>query len=116
MRISQIIILAAALLCGCSSFPTQMTGQYNSPTDGLIVIKTDGTMYRSSPAAGTSDLRLVGTVSPNNENVTKASLDIPCSPIFEDCITFSADFAQVTVNWDGLKDSKTHAITYVREP
>ena len=95
-------ILLLSVLCGCSSFPKKMTGQFNARGD-FIVIKKDGALYWS-PLAKTGDqLTFVGIGMPDKDDERFVRLVVPSSsPFLKSSVTFSADYDQATVDWGGL--------------
>jgi starvation-inducible outer membrane lipoprotein len=97
-------ILLLLVLCGCSSFPRKMTGQFNARGD-FIVIKNDGALYWS-PLAKTGDrLTFVGIGMSDKHDERFVRLVAPSSsPFLNSSVTFSADYDQVTVDWGGLTE------------
>src|ERR1022692_570967 len=98
-------ILLLVILCGCASYPRQMTGQFNARGD-FIVIKRDGSLYWS-PLSKTSDrLTFVGIGSSDKTDPLLVRLVVPSSSPFPyssvRCIRVSNPYRQV---WVGMAES-----------
>jgi hypothetical protein len=99
MRIARIVLLLA-FLCGCASFPRQMTGQFDAQRGDFIVIKKDGALYWS-PLSKTGDrLSFVGIGAPDKSDPGLVWLVVPSSsPFLHSSVRFSPDYSQATVDW-----------------
>jgi hypothetical protein len=99
MRLAPFIVLLV-VLCGCASFPKQMTGQFNAQRGDFIVLQRDGALYWS-PAAKTRDrLAFVGIGSPDKTDARLVSLVVPSSsPFLYSSVRFSPDYSRAIVDW-----------------
>jgi hypothetical protein len=102
MRIAPFILFLVAL-CGCSSFPKQMTGQFNAQQGDFIVIKRDGALYWS-PLSKTADkLTFVGIGAYDKSDSGLMRLVVPSSsPFLYSSVGFSADYSRAIVDWGSI--------------
>lgn len=111
------LILTSVLLAGCSSFPKKMVGSFDSRVGDFLIIKADGALYWSPISKIDDKLVFVGIVSPERKDSLVAPLVVPSSsPFLYSKITFSPDYAHVTVDWGGLNHDagKNRATEYER--
>lgn len=114
----RFLLSISVLLSGCSSFPKQMVGQFDSRVGDFLVIKKDGSLYWSPPSKTDDKLVFVGIVSPEKKDSLVAPLVVPSSsPFLYSKVTFSSDFTRVTVDWGGLNHEagKNRATVYERQ-
>ena len=99
MRITPFILLPL-ILCGCASFPKQMTGQFNAPRSDFIVIKEDGALYWSPSSKPGERLTFVGIGRPDKDDTRLVWLGVPsASPFLSSSVRFSSDYSRATVDW-----------------
>jgi hypothetical protein len=100
MRIAPFMLLFV-FLCGCASFPKQMTGQFDAQRGDCIVIKKDGSLYWS-PLSKTRDrLSFVGIAAPDKHDAQLVRLLRPSASLFRNpSVRFSSDYSRATVDWD----------------
>ena len=99
MRSSPLILLLVCL-CGCTSLPKHMTGQFNAQRGDLIVIEKDGALYWS-PLAETRDRQnFVGIASSDKDDPERVRVTFPStSPFLYSSFRFSADYSRLMVDW-----------------
>jgi hypothetical protein len=93
-------ILIFLTVCGCNSFPKQMTGQFNAQRGDFIVIKKDGSFFWSPPAKTEDRLRFVGIGSPDEGGSPAMTVVVPSISRVFPSVTFSPDYSHATVEWD----------------
>ena len=94
------LTLILATLTGCSSFPKQMTGQFNAQRGDFIVIKKDGSFFWSPPAKTQDRLAFVGIGSPDEGGSPQMTVVVPSTSRVFPSVTFSPDYTHATVAWD----------------
>ena len=109
MRIAPFILILLAL-CGCASFPKQMTGQFNSQRGDFIVIKKNGALYWS-PLAKTRDrLTFVGIGALDKDEARHARLIVPSSsPFLSSSLRYSPDYSRATIDWGSFAGEAAHS-------
>lgn len=99
MRLS-FLTAASLVVCGCTSFPKQSTGQFNARNGDFIVLKRNGALYWSPLAKTDSRLMFVGTAVPDQEHANTFRLRVPSASRFPSpTIRFSPDSTHGTVTW-----------------
>ena len=99
MRIIPFILLLLSL-CGCATFPREMTGQFIGERSDFIVIKEDGSLYWSPPANMSERLTLVGIGAVDRDDPLLVWLTVPSgSPFIYSSMSFSHDYSRATVDW-----------------
>jgi len=102
VRFSSLIVLLVCL-CGCSSLPKHMTGQFNAPNGDFIVIEKNGALYWSPFAKTRSRQRFIGIASADKDDRERVRLTVPStSPFLDSSFRFSADYSRLIVDWNSF--------------
>jgi hypothetical protein len=101
MKILTPFLLAAALFCGCASFPQHMRGTFTARNSDFITIEKDGSFYWSPMAKTPTNKRsLVGTARPDEDDPTLLRLGVhSASPFLYSSARFSSNYSHLTVDW-----------------
>lgn len=99
MRCAPFLLLLV-IVCGCSSYPRRMTGQFDARHGDFIVIKQDGSLYWSPASKAYDRLAFVGIGSPDKTDPRRVRLIVPsASPFLSSSVRFSPGYSHVTVDW-----------------
>lgn len=98
MRVFHLLLLATALLCGCASYPKQVTGQFTAGKGDFVVIKGDGSLYWSPPSKVHDRVVFVGILVAEKEPGVFRVI-VPSSARMNPVLKFNADHSRVTVDW-----------------
>jgi len=99
MRIAASLLLAFSL-GGCTPFPRQMVGQFNSRQDDFIVIRRDGSLYWSPKAKNRDRLNFVGIAVPDKNDPGRVRIIVPStSPFLSSSANFSSNHSHLTIDW-----------------
>jgi hypothetical protein len=98
MRVFHLLLLATAFLCGCASYPKQVTGQFTADKGDFVVIKGDGSLYWSPPSKAHDRVVFVGIlVAEKDPHVFRVV--VPSAARINPVLKFNDDHSRVTMDW-----------------